>query len=282
MLKLIQITDCHLVPEGQRLFESDPGARLAVAIDSVIAEHADADLVVFTGDLAHDGRPEAYALLRRELGRLPVPWQLLPGNHDERAALCEAFPEIATDGDGFLQAVRDLDGVRLVFLDTVEPGTHAGVYCARRRAWLDAALAERRGRPAYLFMHHPPMPIGMPRLDQYGLAERDAFATCLGGGDVRHIFFGHVHRPVSGSWRGIPVSSLPGTNHQNQLDLSEGRENLSSLEPPAYAVILIGEDSTLVHLHAFADRSARFVYDPDAEPKAQIRKIPGRPSSAPV
>ncbi|MEO0821596.1 MAG: phosphodiesterase [Pseudomonadota bacterium] len=277
MLKLIQITDCHLMPEGERLFESDPAARLGEAIDSVIAEHADAALVVLTGDLAHDGLPEAYRILRRELARLPMPWQLVPGNHDDRAALRDVFPEVEADAEGFLQTVRDLAGLRLLFLDTVDPGVHSGAYCAARRAWLAEALRGADGRPACLFMHHPPMPIGIPRLDQYGLAEPEAFAGVLEGQPIRQIFFGHVHRPLSGSWRGIPFSALPGTNHQNQLVLSAGRENLSSLEPPAYAVILIDAASTLVHLHAFADRSLRFVYDPDAPPGQQVRRIPPGP-----
>lgn len=273
MLKLIQISDCHLVPEGELLFESDPAKRLAAAIDSVIAEHGDADLVVFSGDLAHDGLPDAYAVLRRELARLPMPWQLLPGNHDGREAMLSAFPELAVDTHGFIQTVRDLGGNRLIFLDTVDPGLHSGAYCEHRRTWLASAIDAVPDAPVYLFMHHPPMSIAMPRLDQYGLTEPEAFANLLSGRRTRHIFFGHVHRPVSGSWRGIAFSSLPGTNHQNQLDLTDGPENLSSLEPPCYAVILIGDDLTVVHLHAFADQSARFVYDPRAAAGGQIRRV---------
>ncbi|MEO1532062.1 MAG: phosphodiesterase [Pseudomonadota bacterium] len=273
MLKLIQITDCHLVPEGELLFESDPAKGLAAAIDSVIADHADADLVVFSGDLAHDGLPEAYAVLRRELARLPMPWQVLPGNHDKREEMLAGIPRLTADENGFLQTVREIGGLRLAFLDTVDPAVHSGAYCEGRRAWLAQALDASAGLPTYLFMHHPPMAIAMPRLDQYGLSEPDAFASVLEGHDIRHIFFGHVHRPVSGSWRGIAFSSLPGTNHQNQLELTDGPENLSSLEPPAYAVILIDGDLTVVHLHAYADKGPRFVYDPHAEAGSQIRRI---------
>jgi len=40
---------------------------------------------------------------------------------------------------------------------------------------------------------------------------------------IRHLFFGHVHRPIAGSWLGIPFSTLRGTNHQVCFDLSPGR-----------------------------------------------------------
>ena len=273
MLKLLQITDCHLVPPGGTLFGSDPNARLAAAFADINRNHPDAALCVLTGDIAHDGDRPSYAVLRDLLAELRVPWQLVPGNHDDRAALRTTFPALATDANGFAQSVRDCDAGRLLFLDTVQAGTHAGVYCDRRLAWLDDMLAATSG-DAFLFMHPPPMRIAMPRLDQYRLADHAPLGDLLQRhGKVRHIFFGHVHRPVSGAWRGIPFSALPGTNHQNRLDFSTGRENISTQEPPAYAVILLDAETTIVHLHGFMDDSQQFLYDPDAAPEAQIRPL---------
>jgi hypothetical protein len=77
-------------------------------------------------------------------------------------------------------------------------------------------------------------------------------------GNVCHIFFGHLHRSLSGSWRGIPFSNLPGTNHQVALDFVVEDEVPGSHEPPAYAVIFAYADSTLVHLRNFTDRTATF------------------------
>jgi hypothetical protein len=75
---------------------------------------------------------------------------------------------------------------------------------------------------------------------------------------VQHLFFGHVHRPISGSWQGIPFSSLRATNHQVALDLHGSRAVPGSFEPPAYAVVLVDRHLTLVHNHDFLDASARF------------------------
>jgi Icc protein len=274
MLKLLQLTDCHLMPEGGRLFELDPAERLAAAISDINRNHSDAALCVLTGDLTNVGDPDSYALLRDRLAALSVPYQLLLGNHDDREHMRAAFPDLVVDPHGFLQSVRITPQGRLVFLDTVEAGVHNGVYCADRLIWLEHVLTESKGEPVYIFMHHPPMLIAMSRLDQYGLVDREAFADLIRRfPNIRHIFFGHVHRPVSGGWLGIPFSSLPSTNHQNQLDFGTGRENLSSHEPPAYAVIFLDGDQSIVHLHGFLDASAKFVYDPAAAPENQIRKI---------
>src|ERR1700689_4557259 len=54
-MKLIQITDIHLVRPGKKLFDTDPGERLRLCLADIARCHADADLVVVTGDLAHNG-----------------------------------------------------------------------------------------------------------------------------------------------------------------------------------------------------------------------------------
>ena len=179
MLKLLQLTDCHLMPEGGRIFELDPAERLAAAISDINRNHSDAALCVLTGDLTNEGDPDAYALLRDRLAALSVPYQLVLGNHDDREHMRAAFPDLVVDPHGFLQSVRITPQGRLVFLDTVEAGVHNGVYCADRLIWLEHVLTESKGEPVYIFMHHPPMSIAMSRLDQYGLVDREAFADLI-------------------------------------------------------------------------------------------------------
>ncbi len=250
-MKLIQVSDLHFVPPGTRLFGIDPRERLAAAIQDINAKHADAELCLFTGDLADHGVPEAYGALREVLSELRLPYRLLVGNHDDRANFAEAFPEAPRDENGFVQSVvRSGDG-DLVLLDTNQLGSHAGAYCAARQAWLRARLSESAGRPVYLFMHHPPFDIGIPSLDRIRLLEEQGLAEAIEGSDIRHIFFGHVHRPVSGSWRAIPYSALRSTVHQVPLDFGAKRSMPYSYEPPAYNVILISDGLTVVHHHDY-------------------------------
>lgn len=258
-MKFIHLTDTHLTQPGVLLYGLDPRARLRAAIESVNREHADAAFVVVTGDLTHWGEPTAYAALREEMLRLRMPVHLLIGNHDHRAAFLEAFSSVAVDANGYVQFAFSADGVRFVGLDTNEPGVSWGVFCAKRAAWLEAELALHK-LPLYLFMHHPPFPVGITSMDRVSLREPALLRSAIEPHRqrIRHLFFGHLHRPLAGSWLGIPVSTLRGTNHQVALELAAGPAVPGSLEPPQYAVVLVAPEQTIVHLHDFLDSSARF------------------------
>jgi Icc protein len=266
-MKLIHLTDPHFVVAGRRLYGLDPRARLDAAVASINALHADADLVVITGDLAHSGEPGAYDALHECLAALTVPCVPLIGNHDDRAALLERFPEAPRDADGFIQSAVDVDGTRLLFLDTNQPGTHMGWYCERRMAWLARQLEAGRGRPHLVFMHHPPFDIGLPSMDRIGLVQRAAFTEVVRPhlADLRHLFFGHVHRPISGSWLGLPFSTLRGTNHQVRLDFVAEDDIPGSHEPPAYAVVNVDAQRVVVHTHDYLDASPTFWLGEQAE-----------------
>lgn len=254
-MKLIQISDLHFVPPGIRLLGLDPRARLEAAIADINAHHGDAELCILSGDLVDVATPEAYGALRETLAGLSVPYRAMIGNHDDRAVFRQAFPETPTDKNGFVQSVVSTPAGDLVLLDTHEPGTAGGAYCARRQAWLRARLAEAAGRPVYLFMHHPPFHIGIPSLDRIALDDPPAFAAALDGAAVAHIFFGHAHRPLAGGWRGIPFSGVRATVHQVPLDMKTVEPTPYSFEPPGYAVALIADGHTVVHHHDFLDRS---------------------------
>ena len=255
-MKLIQVSDLHLVLPGAHLHGLDPRARLEAAIADINTAQGDAELCLFTGDLVDNGAPEAYAALGEALAGLNLPYRLLIGNHDDRENFGRAFPEAPRDEHGFVQSVVRTAAGDLILLDTHEPGEGGGRFCAERQAWLEARLAEADTRPVYIFMHHPPFDIGIPSLDVIRLAEPAGFARVVAeAGSVKHIFFGHVHRPVSGSWHGVPFSALRSTVHQVALDWETEYPVPYTFEPPGYNVIFLEPDKTVVHHHDFLDDS---------------------------
>ena len=83
-MKLIHLTDTHLVPKGSNLFGRDPRVVLDAAIADINAHHADAELLVLTGDLTPWGEPEAFANLAEALAALKLLIRLLIGRLNSR------------------------------------------------------------------------------------------------------------------------------------------------------------------------------------------------------
>jgi 3',5'-cyclic-AMP phosphodiesterase len=257
-VRLVQISDLHMVPAGQRLHGLDPSERVRKCVANINLHAGDAQLCVATGDLADRGETDAYQVVRECLDELKMPYCLMVGNHDHREHFVKAFPEVPTDSNGFVQYARHFGDAVLLMLDTLQPGTHAGHYCEQRCMWLADELDKWQHHRVYLFMHHPPFPIGLPGLDVIRLLESDGLEDVLRNApQVRHIFFGHVHRPVSGCWHGVPFSALPATHHQVALDFAEPPFIVYSHERPGYGLIDIDAEQTVVHVQDFTDIGPR-------------------------
>jgi 3',5'-cyclic AMP phosphodiesterase CpdA len=263
MLTFIHLTDTHLVAPGSLLYGLDPQARLEAAVASIAVRHGPgsacpAAFAVITGDLTHFGEPAAYHALGAALDRLPFPAHLLLGNHDDRPAFRAAFPDAPAD-DGFVQLALDTPMGRMILLDTHVPGAHHGELCVTRLAWLAARL-EETDAPVLLFLHHNPLAVGIVPMDALMLRQSAELWEVLSPhrGRIRHIFFGHLHRPINGSWRGVSFSTIRATSHQVALDFAASTHVPGSHEPPAYAVVRVTDDSVVIHVHDFLDRTATF------------------------
>lgn len=270
-MKFIHLTDAHVIGGGRLLYGVNPARRLRLAVDSINAEHGDADFTIVTGDLTHWGDADAYAAFAAEIGRLHMPVHLMVGNHDKTPEFLACFPKVPIAENAFVQFAFDTPHGRAICLDTSIAGTHAGGMCAARQKWLATELAASNA-PVFLFMHHPPFPVGIAAMDAIRMQDSDAFFAVLAPhcARIRHLFFGHVHRAISGNWRGISYSCMRGLNHQVALDLRGGETAIvGDLAEPAYGVVLLDENTVIVHMHTFANRSPRFsLHAPKGENQA--------------
>jgi 3',5'-cyclic AMP phosphodiesterase CpdA len=240
---LVQFSDTHLCPPGRRVYGRIDTARLlddAVAAVQRLPLHPAA--LLLTGDLADDGSAAAYALLRERLSPLACPLWPLAGNHDDRAALRAAFadiPEVAASASlPWLQYEARLEGLRVLVLDTLEPGASHGVLCAERLGWLAQQLARDQQTPVLLALHHPPFQTHLPGMDAIALRE-GAFALealVQQHPQVQRVVCGHLHRSVLQRWAGTVVQSAPSTAHQIALALGTRDGDGWTLEPPGFLV----------------------------------------------
>lgn len=240
---IAQITDLHARPRGLPAYRvSETNSLIERAVDALLALRPRPDVVLVTGDLTDCGLPEEYEALRPVLARLPMPVYLVPGNHDRREALREAFADWpgVTAHPRFVQCVVEDFAVRLIGLDTLVPGQSHGALCPERLGFLEDALGRDRTRPAVVFLHHPPFACGLRHMDRIRLLDgaEELAAILRRNPQVERVLCGHHHRTITTRFGGTLAMIVPGVAHQVQLDLAETDESEGALvfEPPAYAL----------------------------------------------
>ena len=237
---IAQLSDIHLRPEGELLFDRiDTASYLERAVAHVMRLDPRPDIAIMTGDLVEAGKPEEYANLRRLIAPLPMPVYVIPGNHDAREPLRAAFADKGYfPASGFLQYAVEGWPIRLIALDTLVEGKGHGELCAERLAWLEARLGEQPDKPTMLFMHHPPFDCGIETFDKSRLLDGGDRLPALvrRHGNIERATCGHVHRPIQVRWAGTMASIAPSTAHQATLDLHEHSRLTMMMEPPAIAL----------------------------------------------
>ena len=255
-MKFIHLSDTHLLPNSQRVHGIDARARLESAVDSICANFADAEFCMMTGDIADLGDRESYLDAKRILGRLPFRWHGLMGNHDIRSVAQDVLVDFPWHPDGFLQYELETSAGQFIILDSLHSAdVHSGQLCKKRLSWLRERInaARESGKDVFIFMHHVPFDIGIPWLDNIKMEDGDALWDILSNcSNIRHMFFGHVHRPIHGSWHGIPFSTVRATAHQVALTFGETKLRFIP-ENPSYAVVVIDENQVIIHDHSFME-----------------------------
>ena len=255
---LVQLSDTHIRVPGQLAYRRvDTSALLAQAVASVLALPQASVAVVVTGDLTDFGRAAEYAQLRALLAPLTCPVYLLPGNHDDRTELRQAFPEhswLTQSGDAFLQYAVDLGGLRLVAIDTSVTKAPHGELSEAHLVWLDAVLGEDRTTPTIVAMHHPPFATFIGHMDEIGLQQggRELAAVIERHPQVERIVCGHLHRSIQARFAGTIVMTAPSTAHAVALDLASDAASEFTMQPPGFLVHAWSETGRVVSHLAFS------------------------------
>lgn len=237
MAGFIQITDTHIVSPGALAYgRSDTAAALRRAVATINAKLSclvGIDCVIVTGDLTDHGTPAEYAHFTSVMAGLKLPWLAVPGNHDRRDAMRDAFRDAPwMPRLGPVHWVRDFGPFSVIGLDTLQEGAHHGKLCREGLAFLDRALAAMGDQPAVVATHHPWMHTGIPAMDADNLRNGAALIARLEAhpAPVRMIS-GHVHRAVTGQVGRVTCQIAPATCHAVLTDHHAASEPQLVLEP---------------------------------------------------
>jgi 3',5'-cyclic-AMP phosphodiesterase len=262
---ILHLSDTHLLAGGRGLYESlDAEAHLRQLFTELEASNGRPEAIVFTGDLADHGEREAYVRLREivepaavRLGATVI-WVM--GNHDNR----EVFREELLGEQASLRPidrVYDVNGLRVITLDSTVVGEHHGEVTASQLDWLAEELSTPAPHGTLLAMHHPPLPTVLDLAVVVELRDQAALAEVILGTDVRSILAGHLHYSSTGTFAGVPVSVASATCYTQDLNAPVGATrardgargfNLVHVYPNTvlHSVVPVGEYRTLDYVDA--------------------------------
>ncbi|HKZ14011.1 MAG TPA: phosphodiesterase [Solirubrobacterales bacterium] len=246
---LLQISDTHL---GADWHGVDPDECLLRAVEAILDLPQRPDALVMSGDLTQNGTPEEYGRVRELIAPLDLEPHVLPGNHDLRGAMREAFG-LPGEGEEPASHAVDLGPLRLICLDSIIPGAEAGSLDEGRIEWLESTLDADREKLTVLAMHHPPLTTAIPTFDAIGLAPewREALGELLARHpQVVRIIAGHVHRPIVAELAGRAVVSVPSTYLQSVLEFVPAPIGMVP-DPAGFAIHALRDGALTTHLQTF-------------------------------
>lgn len=203
--RLLQVSDCHLARDPAAAYR---GRNADAGLDQLTdaARRWAPDLLMLTGDLSEDASPESYCRIRDWARRIECAVAWIPGNHDQREAMLPVFEDAGFESGPVVDAGR----WQLALLDSAWPNDPAGELDDTRLAPLDGLDSSR---PAGIFVHHQPVPVGAAWIDKVGMrAPERLWSRVRKLPSARFIAFGHVHQRFRRQISGVECLACPSTS----------------------------------------------------------------------
>ena len=286
---ILHISDTHFVGGAGLLHgKVDSDANLKRLFRDFAKTQARPEAIVFTGDLADTGDADAYRRLRAlvepaaaEIGAKVI-WVM--GNHDTRTPFRKELLD-SEAGEQSVDMVHDVNGLRVIALDSTVPGSHHGEISDEQYAWLGDILATPAPDGTVIALHHPPVPSLVEPISFVELRDQARFGEAIRGTDVRAVIGGHLHFNTFSDIGGVPVSVASATCYTQDLNVEAGAMrgqngaqgfNLVHFyaDRVMHTVVPIGEFSTVYsitseQMRAFASMSmdeVNAIFERSAEP----------------
>jgi Icc protein len=242
-VRLVQFTDTHLLQDPA---DSVRGARTLPRLQACIAHarhhYYPVDAVLLTGDIVHD-EPAAYGYIDLLFGESPVPVLVIPGNHDVpdemRRRLAHGPFQL---GGEWISG----NGWQVLLLESwfAESTNGEGRLGPAQLQAVDRALQSSTESHSLVVLHHPPVPMDSPSLDELGLLDGPQLsATVAQHARVRGICWGHAHQALDLYGPGnVRFMCTPATSMQ-----FKPRDATFAVDdrPPGYRIIELGADGSI-------------------------------------
>lgn len=228
-LKLIQLTDLHLLADPDANFKGQQPWHNFVAILAEIEQSGWPDIFLLTGDLSQDESLESYKRLYHRMQATGVPWHWLPGNHDHIEFMQLLHP---------IEFSVSYNGWCFLLLNSQSGQPHGALDQAQRMA-IQQLVRTQQAKPILVAVHHHPLLVGAGRLGElhHPTQENDdniqgidliplrdsgwLWQTLSQQSAVKLVLCGHVHQAQQVTRDGLTLLTTPATSIQFKADVND-------------------------------------------------------------
>lgn len=234
-MKLVQLTDCHLLSNttDTAYGQVNPYQTLAACLHLAMREQPDG--LLFTGDISGDDSALSYqhflALMRESVGT--TPWRVIAGNHDVNPAFNKYLQHAVLQagapwplGNWFIHGLDSTYRQALGQVDSTELSATS------------AHLQANRQQHHWLCLHHHLVATGS-WMDRHALINAEEVKQWLAGqAQIRGVIHGHIHTDQSHQLHGRPVMAAPSTCWQWKMSPDFGVAD----ERPGYRILYLEDE----------------------------------------
>jgi len=224
-LSIAQLTDIHLFANEYHQLLGLPTQDSFLAVIARLKQlqfgrtglktRSPLDLLLLTGDLSQDGKPETYRRLQNLLSPLEIPTYWLPGNHDNKSAM----EEVLHQKPFYPDKAFECGGWNFVLLNSAVPQRVYGRLSVPTLHSLDLQLTIMGDAPTVVALHHPPFVVNSEWLDSSSLQNSEQlFAILDHHPQVKLVLFGHIHQEFYRQRNGVHYLGTPSTSIQFEPD----------------------------------------------------------------
>lgn len=259
MVTIAHISDPHV---GSQFFVPNLMNRVIAELNEMRP-----DVVVVSGDLTAEGYRQEYKNWVAYAERIQAPMLTVPGNHDSRNVGYLHFEDLI----GSRMWSHDVDGVRIVGVDSSEPDLNEGKVGRVHYDWVRRQFEEPAQLKVFV-LHHHLLPIPGTGRERSTVMDAGDLLEVLIHAGVQVVLSGHKHVPYVWRLEGMyvanagTVSSLRVRGYTkpcyNVLEFDDGQVRILRRFP-------FGESHVMAHFSLAGDQFHR-----EHEQPVQERTVP--------
>jgi 3',5'-cyclic-AMP phosphodiesterase len=213
MIKLIQISDCHIDDQALAM-GVDTQTNLAKVVKKI--SNLKFEALLISGDLSNSGSLYSYKRLKEILLPIQQPTYVFGGNHDNIDQLIKEF------NDNLFNYIT-LGKWSVITIDSVQLHKTSGLVTEEALETLNQTLKSSTADYIMVALHHPIVSMNSSWNDELSLENpQDLFKILNKHSKIRCVIFGHAHEAAHFSHEKFDIVSCPSTALQFTQDTRIG------------------------------------------------------------